>query len=144
MPRVLLFNPENDVRLAEVPGRTPRKLTENVRALGRDGALLPLWWADENDYILIREGNKETLEQHAMELYAEFGLKANLVFSNDAIAGYATGMPWGWSYDSAKTLSAIGAVCPAQQQIEKIRQLSHRRTASEIASRLAWHLPFKI
>ena len=37
MPRVLLFNPENDVRLAEVPGRTPRKLTENVRALGRYG-----------------------------------------------------------------------------------------------------------
>lgn len=144
MPRVLLFNPENDVRLAEVPGRTPRKLTENVRALGRDGALLPLWWADENDYILIREGNKETFEQLAMELYAEFGLKANLVFSNDAIAEYATGMPWGWSYDSAKTLSAIGAVCPDQQQIEKIRQLSHRRTASEIASRLAWHLPFKI
>lgn len=144
MARVLLFNPENDVRLAEMPGRTPRKLTEYVRALGRDGALLPLWWADEGDYILVREGDRETVERKAEEMRSEFGLKANIVFTGEKVTGAAVGMPWGWSYDSANVLSSAGATCPDDEQIERIRLLSHRRTASEIARRLREGLNFDI
>lgn len=144
MPRLLLFNPENDVRLGETPGKTPRKLTPNVVALGRDGALLPMWWADDDDYILVREQRNAETEQRADELRAKFGLKGTLLFLNEHVADGIIGDPWGWSYDSAAIMSSAGAKCPDILRTEQIRQLSHRRTGAEIARRLCQLLPFEV
>lgn len=144
MSRLLLFNPENDVRLGETPGKTPRKLTSNVVALGRDGGLLPMWWADDGDYILVREQRNAQTEQRADELREKFGLKGTLLFLNEHVADGTMGQPWGWSYDSAAIMSSAGAKCPDSMQTEQIRQLSHRRTGAEIARRLRQLLPFDI
>ncbi len=147
MARVLLFNPENDVRLGEMPGRTPRKLTQNVIALGCDGALLPLWWADEEDYILVRNipvCRHESVRLQAEEMKRKFGLCGSVIFEGEKVCTDSIGMPWGWSYDSAAMLTAVGAECPSEAEIQNIRQLSHRRTASVIAKKLATMLPFAI
>ena len=144
MARLLLFNPENDVRLGETPGRTPRKLTQNVLPLMSDGALLPMWWAEDGDSILVRENQNPDIVLQAERMRSRFGLKGSPVFNGEKAHGTPVGEPWGWSYDSVRALTAAGANCPSQQEVDRMRQLSHRRTASEIAARLADMLPFPI
>ncbi|MCM1020869.1 MAG: hypothetical protein NC343_01685 [Muribaculum sp.] len=147
MARLLLFNPENDIRLGEIPGKTPRRLTNNVVALGRDGALLPLWWADETDTVLVRCDNEAMFEQYLRKVKAlesKFGLKANILYQGQRLTEECIGSPWGWSYDSANIMRQAGSISLTDVEVERIRQLSHRRTSIIINNSLRGLLSFPL
>ncbi len=122
MPRALIFNPENDLALASGLERfTPPKAA--VR-LGAEQALLPLWWAEPGDLILA----PPHLQAEAEEMKKRYGLHGSVASS---LAGCDSAMPWGWSMHTRRILLNAGMSemhLPTPQQIETIRQLSHRRS----------------
>lgn len=130
MSRLYLFNPENDLALAQnTANYTPPPAAVRLR---RAGATLPLWFAGENDYVITDGVNARWLT----EIRNRFGIKARLFSS------YTEGMipsPWGWSKAAGRLFEYRGvptSALPDNEQLERLRELSHRRTASLIAKAL--------
>ncbi|MEG1586319.1 MAG: hypothetical protein RR346_05540 [Bacteroidales bacterium] len=118
-----LFNPENDLALAN--GDPNFVAPVSARKLARDLASLPAWWSEPDD--LIFEEKKD---------YSDVPLTVCA--------------PWGWSAEVKKRFLKAGvstALLPTDDQIERIRELSHRRTGISILNALAddsaysWQLP---
>lgn len=105
--KVYVFNPENDMALADGrPGYTPPALIRQMRS---DLSWLPKWWAAEGD----------TVWDGTSPLSLSLG---------DEIC------PWGWNPALVHQLSLAGvdaSFLPTADQLERLRQLSHRRTAVE-------------
>lgn len=132
------FNPENDIALG-LPAGQRLTMSPMVSALHDSGALLPMWYSDADDRILVDGGfDREFVERMARD----FGLNARPVSKSDAQD--VVGAPWGWSYDSACKLSAAGAQVPGRSVIERIRMLSHRRTSIEILKLLENKVDFSL
>ena len=130
MSRLYLFNPENDLALAQnTANYTPPPAAVRLR---RAGATLPLWFAGDDDYVITDGVNARWLT----EIQNRFGIKARL-FST-----YAEGMtpaPWGWSKAARRLFEYRGVpayAMPDDEQLDRLRELSHRRTASLIAQAL--------
>ncbi len=130
MAKLFLFNPENDSALASQGGNyTPSK---GARRLHDDGALLPLWWAGEDDYVLGISGHDTDALKH------RFNLKAEIVESAKGIE-ISQCCPWGWSKNARHQFLKAGVdsrVLPDDECIENMRQLSHRRTTITLMERL--------
>lgn len=130
MPKALIFNPENDLALASGLERfTPPKAAVK---LAEENALLPMWWAEPGDLILA----PEHLAPQAEELKKRYGLHGSIASS---LVSCNSAMPWGWSMHTRRVLFDAGmseSALPSPQQIETIRQLSHRRSTIFIHSRL--------
>lgn len=120
MGRLLIFNPENDLALASnALSYTP---TAAAAALRQSGLLLPLWWSQPGDQLLV----PRQLFPAAMALRDRWHLPGLPVIRADA----ATAMPWGWSRSIRRELQALGvADLPSDDQVQIIRALSHRRTS---------------
>ncbi|MEG1522942.1 MAG: hypothetical protein RR455_10835 [Bacteroidales bacterium] len=102
--RLHLFNPENDLALAN--GDPNFVAPASARKLAEDLALLPQWWSDEADRMFVE----------------------SQVWKNEPIDACA---PWGWSAASRQRFLKAGidsSVLPAEARIAHIRMLSHRRT----------------
>lgn len=130
MAKLYLFNPENDSALASSGGNyTPSK---GARQLHIDGALLPLWWADENDYVLgVNSGSVYALKRL-------FNLKATVVESAAGIE-ISQCCPWGWSKNARDQFIKAGVdsiVLPDDVALEKMRHLSHRSMTIILMERL--------
>ena len=125
-PKVHLFNPDNDLALAaNVANYTPPK---NPRILRHDGALLPLWWAGEDDMVLVEKiEDYDVLSRFCEKNY----LSTKIVTSvPDYVRNECEGAPWGWSKYSREVLRRAGvANLPSDEEIERMRNLSHRRTS---------------
>ena len=110
--KVLLFNPENDMALADGhSGYTPPK---HIRQMRRDLWDLPALWAKEGDFVWDGE-----TPLHLRE--------------GDEI------LPWGWSPALCHQLRLKGVeenFLPTAEELERRRSLSHRRTAVEALSLL--------
>ncbi|MCM1311169.1 MAG: hypothetical protein NC301_09155 [Bacteroides sp.] len=118
MPNLWLFNPENDLALAAgVANYTPPK---SVVAFRRALAALPIWMAEPGDNIIAPGVDPQWL--------AATGLGVGH-------AAEGTPRPWGWSADAVRQFLASGVNGPFPD-VEKIRQLSHRRTAQRLYDRL--------
>lgn len=110
MGRLYWFCPENDLALAAGLSRyTPPRVALEMR---RAGALLPTLWASESDRVLVMErGDRvDSAEDLAVE-------------------------PWGWSPYVRTALLKAGvneSLLPSDRRVERIRQLSHRRSASRV------------
>ncbi|MCM1076556.1 MAG: hypothetical protein NC411_04265 [Bacteroides sp.] len=135
--RIHLFNPENDLAL----GLGCRHYTPppHAAALHRAGALLPMWWAKTGDILLADESKTHDAEA----LRRRFGLHGSI--GNPAEATEA--VPWGWSLDARNQFERAEIsrpILPADEVIERIRQLSHRRTSIEIISRLDGDYPIAV
>lgn len=122
MPRALIFNPENDLALACGLERfTPPKAAV---LQAEKNALLPLWWAEPGDLILA----PLHLAPQAEELKKRYNLHGTLTSS---LSSCTSAMPWGWSMHTRRILLNAGMnenALPFPEQIEVIRQLSHRRS----------------
>ena len=105
--KVLIFNPENDMALAD--GGAGYTAPATIRQMRDELHWMPLWWADEGDKVWDGE---ERLTLH----------------EGDEIR------PWGWSPALAHQLRQAGVqdeFLPTADQLESLRQLSHRQTAVE-------------
>jgi hypothetical protein len=116
-PTLYIFNPENDMALADgKPGYTPPAQIQQMR---RELWWLPEWWAEENDIVWNGE--------------------ERLNLSDDTRI-----LPWGWSPALCHQLKQAGvqeSLLPSAEQLEHIRQLSHRQTAVALLQELREQLP---
>ena len=100
-----IFNPENDMALADGhPGYTPPAQIQQMR---RELWWLPEWWAEEGDIVWNGEDHLSLPPNTHIE-------------------------PWGWSPALRHQLNVAGvqeSLLPSEEEINQIRQLSHRRTA---------------
>lgn len=137
-----LFNPENDLALGiGCHNYTP---PPHAAALHHAGALLPMWLANPEDRILA----PESLSEHAGKLRAEFGLNGEIGFDHSV----SKLTPWGWSLDAKRQFVTAGAtsdsnkqlILPTDDEIERMRQLSHRRTSIEILRALDYPLQIPV
>lgn len=142
MARLLLFNPENDIMLQWPARRSATAsitLGAPVEALRRSGALLPAWWAESGDAIMVDEADRAAARRWLdgmADYFPTLGKVAIAGMDGDgSLAGYV-GEPWGWSGDAGRRLAAYGAQCPTLEQLERMRQLSHRRTSLQVMRRL--------
>lgn len=127
MGKLYFFNPDNDLALAAGNGEryTPPAAALDLR---RAGALLPLWWCDEGDEVLVE--TDEAVEV-ADSLKSTFGISGTAVRKSEA-SNHAA--PWGWSPLSARLMREGGAAgVPTPDEIERLRMLSHRRTSIPLA-----------
>ena len=139
MARLLLFNPENDIALAHADANfTP---TRAVTDFHNAGAALPLWYGDrDGDMVLAPDVDHRWAER----MRAEFHLPARLWDGTDAQPELA---PWGFSLHALRQYSRCGVNVDMEAwapRIERIRMLSHRRTAALLLARLRDRLPYPL
>lgn len=135
--KIHLFNPENDLAL----GLGCRHYTPppHAAALHRAGALLPMWWADESDFILC----PENLGQEMKILAERFGLNGR----TGDVSSATEAVPWGWSLDAARQFIIAGvnrSILPDDSSLKRLRQLSHRRITIEILTHLDGDFPIPV
>lgn len=129
--KVHLFFPENDLALArDLTNYTPPPAAARLR---RAGEALPLWYGDDGDSFITTGVNADWLRS----MRDTFGIDI-CVYDYDARGRKPA--PWGWSKASRRMFLGRGFAAdalPDDKQLERIRELSHRRTAARIAERLA-------
>ena len=137
MPTLHIFNPDNDYALASdneyytPPGQ--------VIKLRRKLALLPALYAQEGDAILLLD--EPLVKLSSLDYYdkvCEKGIRiitpGNLQNLKERIFSFNI-RPWGWNRALKKhILFHIGRMkgIPDNETLRNIRNLSHRRTASEL------------
>ena len=122
-----LFNPENDLALAAAAANfTPPKSVVEFRT---SLAALPIWLAEPGDNIIAPGLNLEWLRQ-----------------TGTAVGVETVGVPepWGWSENTVWQYRRLGITGPFPN-IERLRQLSHRRTSMSLYNHLSTsNLPYSL
>lgn len=132
MPRLYLFNPENDLALAL--GKAQYTPPPNAQHLHNAGALLPIWFCEEGDQIIANPSHCNWLNQQK----SLFNIGGTISAAN-SIPDITKCSPWGWSFNARKQFIDTGisqTILPNDQQLNKIRELSHRRTSIEINEKI--------
>ncbi len=139
MPRLHLFNPENDIALAT--GSDNFTAPKAALALRASGAALPLWYGDPGDTFLAYGINTRWLDS----VRERFGIGVG-VFDHRS-ANVFEPAPWGWSAAVRRDFLREGFTAdslPDNSILNRWRQLSHRRTAAELCRMIAPRLDFAI
>ena len=142
-----IFNPEHDIALAA--NLSNFTAPHAGRQLRNDLGFLPALWAQEGDRVLVQH------EESALKAYRrvchrlvklgvslitnyEFQIpkftphSSEIVIRNSELTSI---QPWGWDRAIRRELERMGmtaSLLPAVEQIEQIRQLSHRRTSAQL------------
>lgn len=138
-----IFNPEHDIALAS--NLSNFTAPHAGRQLRNDLGFLPALWAEEGDWILVEH------EESAMKAYhrvchrlVKLGITDSLPALNKEFTGTKQGVyrqetsclqPWGWDKAIARELERMGyaaPLLPTADQLELVRQLSHRRTSAHL------------
>lgn len=125
-----IFNPEHDLALAF--GGTNYTPPPMARLLRRDLQLLPMWIGDKGDFVLSQEN--ESNNQWIDEVNNRYGLGIS-VASEERIPDFDAIIPWGWNHYLRRRLFLDGAqeqALPSLVEVDRIRQMSHRRISIEI------------
>lgn len=132
--KIHIFNPEHDLALA-FGGKY-----FTAPAAGRDMraslAYLPLWWADEEDVVLVDD---EASARTASLPFEKFLPDVKLIEKRH-LADWMTGCqtsewvvdPWGWNAALCGELSRAGCpsdLLPDKRMIAAVRDLSHRQSS---------------
>ena len=129
---VYLFNPENDLALANFSSNyTP---PASAVRMGKELALLPIWYADGESPKVIAEGEENVAFLNRMK--EVFDLRVSLLPLVD-IAAYPNEpiVPWGWNPSLVRRLQAYGAnenQLLSNEELERLRGYSHRKHAVEV------------
>lgn len=130
MPDLYYFYPQNDGALAD---NTPGYMaTRTAIALAKSGATTALWLGRPGDRFICDGVNAQWLD--AMRRL--FGLRVDVWNGNPQ--GFVPA-PWGWSLPVRRLYRELGFPAdslPDDRAIERIRMLSHRRTAAALAAAL--------
>ena len=132
--KLYLFNPENDLALAD--GSFNYCPPPAAAQIAYDLASLPLWYADGYDSVVLPD-----------DVHKEYHDVISVMFTMPAI--YAPSMlrtittlsPWGWSAQMRHRFKAMGfdAILPCDDSIASIRELSSRKSSIKILSALKVH-----
>lgn len=133
MDTLYLFNPENDLALANgdrnyVPPAFARKMAEDL-------SLLPVWYAKKQAQIYVPIG----LEKISQRWMQELGLDFTVYNENQPLSKIAQVEPWGWNpmlHEKLKTWGIAREAYPSVEQIAYYRQLSHRKTGLKVLQKL--------
>ena len=136
MNTLWIFNPDNDIAL----GNNLRNFTppRNAMLLRQAGAMLPVWTAFDGDFIY----SDNTADSNWLQSVMSVSRKNISLLSGDNIDKIESISPWGWSRAIANTLRLKGVsphLLPSDEQIDKIRMLSHRRSSIVINQQLQLH-----
>lgn len=124
--RVLLFNPENDLALAAgTANYTPPKAVREFRTAL---AAIMAWLAEPGDNIVAPGVSEQWLR--------EAGLHVGLCAEGEPT-------PWGWSAHAVRQFQQLGISGPFPN-VERLRELSHRRTALQLHRDLQGRLPYPL
>ena len=142
---IFVFNPDTDYALASNSRYyTP---TKGVIEMRRHLALLHNDFASEGDAILLLD---EFSDRQLKELpgYAEVIRKGITIITLDRLHLYSSVaskiIPWGWNLNLQQTLLSAGVkedLLPDEKEINRLRELSHRRTCLPFRNRLQEILP---
>lgn len=130
--KIHIFNPENDLALAD--GNSNYCPPPAARAIARDLAALPLWFAASDDCVLVP--SHEHLA-YAANMLEYFTLPTAAV--QPSLAHITAVAPWGWSAQMRRRLQAMGvddSLLPTPFVLEQLRTLSNRRVAIELLQAL--------
>lgn len=118
-----IFNPDHDLALASASDHFDAPLS--AKRFAQECALLPLWYAESNSTIFSSTNFAEWFK----ELQQSFPQFSQTDISS-SIAQSESFFPWGWNLTLRRNLEKRGcSVLPSKEDIEKIRELSHRRNA---------------
>ncbi len=123
---VHLFNPENDLALAA--GAEYYTPPAAGIAMRRAGELLPLFWAEDGDTVLVEPAAVSKAKAFAAILRPD-------VEVNTVCDPCMTPDPWGWSLYTRRLFMKAGMDeerLPGRDLIDRWRQLSHRRLTLDI------------
>ena len=142
-----IFNPEHDIALAA--NLSNFTAPHAGRQLRNDLGFLPALWAQEGDRVLVQH------EESALKAYRrvchrlvklgvslitnyEFQIPKFTTHSSEIVirnSELTSIQPWGWDRAIRRELERNGvpvSLLPTAEQIEQIRQLSHRRTSAQL------------
>jgi hypothetical protein len=136
MGRLMIFNPDNDMALAD--GSANYMPPKVIRRMAEELALLPMWLAQPGDAILAASAYNDSFLREANE---RFCLGVSLVTPPELreVADSYEPAPWGWSQAIRQRLRSDGMaeeLLPDSERLARLRRASHRRTAVNILSRL--------
>lgn len=119
MRKLLYFYPENDLALADnTPNYTAPRAAVEMR---QSGEQLPLWFGNEGDMVFTTGTNARWYEA----VTGAFDIRPTLWDRSREL----TPAPWGWSPAVCRFFQRNGfsdSVLPTSEQIECMRNLSHR------------------
>jgi hypothetical protein len=135
MKEIYLFNPDNDLALAN--GDTNYIPPKAARWLARDLAMLPAWYAPAGAAILAAGHDHSAW---LLLLKERFGLQVNLL-TEEAIGALSdlSLCPWGWNIALRKRLMELGmakTLLPSDRFMLEIKRLSHRSVAVNLLPEL--------
>ncbi len=123
MAQLHIFNPHHDLALANCSASF--KAPDSSLQLGYDLSLLPVWYANEGDTVI---SDIEDTDLN-IKLYPNVTIQPKLSRVEDI---YTNIFPWGWDNCLLRYLHTCKVnidVLPSQRRIDRMRELSHRRTA---------------
>ena len=141
-----IFNPEHDIALAS--NLSNFTAPHAGRQLRHDLGFLPEVWAEEGDCILVDDvelaqyEGKKFLQAMARQLGRSLN-RPNYQFAlskpSACLQQTTSVMPWGWDRALRARLKRMGIaseLMPSDQQLDDIRNLSHRRTSATLLPQL--------
>ena len=128
-----IFNPEHDIALAS--GLANFTAPHAGRQLRADLGFLPTLWAGEDDVVLV--DHAENAAKCCRRLLCRLGRKSCRFVDKSELARLRVESvePWGWDLALAALLRRKGvsaSALPSDEQLERIRQQSHRRTSARL------------
>lgn len=132
---LFLFNPDHDLALAnhDVNYMSPA----SARQFSTDLALFPVWYAGVQNAVLAPSAYNLTFLN---EIHAQFpGLASLLTEAEVAMTKNMEFSPWGWDPAVYKRLIQLGVpprALPTREQLNEIREKSHRLQAVQLLKRL--------
>lgn len=130
-----VFNPEHDLALAaNLSNFTAPHAGRKLRA---DLGYLPALWAGEEDFVLV--DNIEQARKAYGRLKARTGQGPRIFVDKFQLAQLKVDRvePWGWDLALRSFLLRYGVeAVPSEREIAEIRDLSHRRYASDLLQAL--------
>lgn len=139
MAKTYIFNPDSDLALANgdanyLPPRSARRMADDL-------SLLPAWYADEGDAVLIPSSDviyywSKTLSNNILRS------EIKLVTNKESLPSQPL-FPWGWNAALVKQMKVRGLGdehLPSVEEMEALRALSSRRMAVEVLKALMQNL----
>lgn len=137
MSSLYIFNPENDLALAD--GCRNYYPPPAARKIAGDLAMLPIWYAVDDSHVVVP---KFTDGAYINDVSAQFGIKAQILQPTEVRAHetIASCVPWGWSPYISKRFTDMGVdagILPPSEAIALYRDLSNRKTTAAILTSLS-------
>lgn len=128
--KLYIFNPDTDLALAN--NRENYIPPTRVKQMSKELELLPLWYAEDESFILTTTYNAEFTKS----IERDFGIKATCTKEIPLIDEVS---PWGWNITLRKQLLNKGIhsnILPSLQELSQYRELSGRDKDTEVLHNL--------